>query len=432
MSKPFHLAWFCNFSSGEWDHPMTGGAPPWDGEIYVEMARAMERACFDYIMLEDTLMVSEAWGGTMEATLKHALQAPKHDPLPLAAIIAHATNRLGIVATMSTMAYPPFMLARLASTLDSLSGGRFGWNIVTSGEDAAAQNFGLDELPPREQRYDMADEYVDVVTRLFGSWAPDAVVMDRATGRYADHTKVAPIHFEGKYFKVRGPLNTVPSPQGRPVYVQAGGSPRGREFAARNADSIIATANGTAGMKWYRDDVRARAAAAGRNPDDIKVLFLVYPVLGETNAEAEAKYQRMVTAPSFIEAGLAMMGTVTDIDFSRFDLDQPLPPLTTNGEQGSLDKFAQWGSGKTLRQLASERYDGGLRLVGTPDEVAEKMGAAMEAIGGDGFLVSTPFQRISRRVVVEITEGLVPALQRRGLVRTRYEHVLLRDTLREF
>lgn len=432
MTKRFHLAWFCNFSSGEWDQPFTSGASPWDGKIYVEMAQAMERACFDYIMLEDTLMVSEAYRGTSEATLRHALQAPKHDPLPLAAIIAAATSHLGIVATMSTMAYPPFMLARLASTIDSISGGRFGWNIVTSGEDAAAQNFGMDELPPREQRYDMADEYVDVVTRLFGSWAPDAVVMDRSRGIYADHTKVKPIDFEGKFFKVRGPLNTVPSPQGRPVYVQAGGSPRGREFAARTADSIIATANGVEGMKWYRDDVRARAAAAGRDPDDIKVLFLIYPVLGETHDEAEAKYQRMVNAPAFIEASLASIGTVTDIDFSQFDLDAELPHLTTNGEQGSLDKFAQWGKGKTLRQLTAERFDGGLRLVGTPDEVADKMGAAMEAIGGDGFLVSTPFQRISRRVVMEITEGLVPALQRRGLVRTQYEHTLLRDTLRAF
>jgi FMN-dependent oxidoreductase (nitrilotriacetate monooxygenase family) len=432
MTKRFHLGWFCNFSSGEWNHPFTSGAPPWDGKIYVEMAQAMERACFDYIMLEDTLMVSEAYRGTSEATLRHALQAPKHDPLPLAAIIASNTTHLGVVATMSTMAYPPFMLARLASTIDSISGGRFGWNIVTSGEDAAAQNFGMDELPPREQRYDMADEYVDVVSKLFESWAPDAVVMDRETATYADYTKVNPIHFEGKFFKVRGPLNTVPSPQRRPVYVQAGGSPRGREFAARTADSIIATANGVAGMKWYRDDVRARALSAGRNPDDIKVLFLIYPVLGMTHADAEEKYLRMVNQPAFIEAALASIGTVTDIDFSQFDLDAELPKLTTNGEQGSLDKFAQWGSGKTLRQLCSERYDGGLKLVGTPDEVAEKMGAAMEEIGGDGFLVSTPFQRISRRVVVEVTEGLVPALQRRGLVRTKYEHKLLRDTLREF
>ncbi len=432
MTNRFHLGWFCNFSSGEWSGPLNAGLPPWDGQIYVDLARAMERACFDYIMLEDTLMVSEAYKGTSQATLKYALQAPKHDPLPLAAIIASQTRHLGVVATMSTMAYPPFMLARLASTIDSISGGRFGWNIVTSGEDAAAQNFGMDELPPRAVRYDMADEYVEVVTKLFESWAPDAVVMDRETGTYADHTKVTPIHHEGTYFKVRGPLNTVPSPQRRPVYVQAGGSPRGREFAARTADSIVAGANGTAGMKWYRNDIRARAQAAGRNPDDIKVLFLVYPVIGETQEEAEAKYHRMVNQPAFIEAALASIGTVTDIDFSQFDLDAELPKLTTNGEQGSLDKFAQWGSGKTLRQLASERYDGGLRMVGTPDQVAEIMANAMEEVGGDGFLLSTPFQRISRRVIVDFTEGLVPALQRRGLVRTKYEHALLRDTLREF
>ena len=247
---------------------------------------------------------------------------------------------------MSTMAYPPFLLARLASTIDHIAGGRFGWNIVTSGEDSAAQNFGLDELPPREQRYAMADEYVELVCRLFDSWGPDAVVMDRATGTFADHTKVNPVNFEGKFFKCRGPLNTVRSPQGRPAFVQAGGSPRGREFAARTADSIIATANGHAGMKAYRDDVRARATAAGRNPDDIKVLFLIYPCIGETNEEAWAKYRRLVNGPAFIEAALAAIGTVTDIDFSQFDLDQPLPHLTTNGEQGSLDKFAQWGSGE--------------------------------------------------------------------------------------
>jgi alkanesulfonate monooxygenase SsuD/methylene tetrahydromethanopterin reductase-like flavin-dependent oxidoreductase (luciferase family) len=185
-------------------------------------------------------------------------------------------------------------------------------------------------------------------------------------------------------------------------------------------------------MKQYRDDVRARAAKAGRNPDDIKVLFLIYPVLGETMADAQDKYQRMVTAPDFIEAALASIGTVTDIDFSQYDLDREPPPLTTNGEQGSLDKFLQRGSGKTLRQLASDRFESGLQLIGTPDDVAEKMAAAMDAIGGDGFLISTPFQRISRRFIVEVTEGLVPALQRRGLVRTEYASTTLRETLREF
>jgi long-chain alkane monooxygenase len=432
MAKPFHLAWFTNFTQGDWTNPVSEGTGNWDGKFFVEMAQAMERACFDYIMLEDTLMVSEAYGGSSEATLKHALQVPKHDPIPLAAMIAAATSKLGVVATMSTMAWPPFMLARVSSTIDHIAGGRFGWNIVTSGEDIAAQNFGMDELPPREMRYAMADEYVDVVCKLFDSWEPDAVVKDRQSGTYADHTKVHPIHFEGQFFKVRGPLNTVRSPQGKPVFVQAGGSPRGRAFAARHADSIIAVGNGVSGMKAYRDDVRRHAEAAGRNPDDIKVLFLVYPFLGETDDEAVARHARLVNSPGFVEAALAAIGTVTDIDFSKFDLDQPLPPLTTNGEQGSLDKFAQWGSGKTLRQLAQERFDAGIQLIGSPETVADRLAEAMEEIGGDGFLISTPFQRISRRYITEVCEGLVPALQRRGLVRKEYTKTLLRDTLREF
>ena len=162
----------------------------------------------------------------------------------------------------------------------------------------------------------MADEYVDLVCKLFDSWDADAVVMDRATGTYADFRKVRPIHFEGKYYKCRGPLNTVRSPQGKPVFVQAGGSPRGRAFAARHADSIIATANGIEGMKQYRDDVRRHAVSFGRNPDDIKVLFLVYPILGETDAEAEAKRRRLVSSPHFIERALASTATVTDIDSS--------------------------------------------------------------------------------------------------------------------
>ena len=161
-----------NFTPGEWDHPLASGGAPWDGKFYVDMALALERACFDYIMIEDTLMVSETYGGSAEAGLKHAQMVPKHDPSPLAALIAAATRRMGVVATFSTLGYPPFMLARLCSTLDHIAGGRFGWNIVTSGEELAAQNFGMDHLPPRQQRYDMADEYVDVVCQLFNRGMP--------------------------------------------------------------------------------------------------------------------------------------------------------------------------------------------------------------------------------------------------------------------
>jgi FMN-dependent oxidoreductase (nitrilotriacetate monooxygenase family) len=435
MTDPrFHLAWFMNFTPDEWDGPFGSGGSPWSGDFYVDMARSLERACFSYMIIEDTLMVSEAYGGSMEAYLKYALMAPKHDPSPLAALMAAATRRLGVVATMSTTFYPPFMLARLCSTLDHIARGRFGWNIVTSGEDGSARNFGMDKLTEHDLRYDIADEYMDLVCRLWESWEPGAVVRDRGSGTYADHRKVHTVDFEGKYFRCRGPLNTVRSPQGRPAFIQAGGSPRGREFAAKTADSIIATANGIEGMRSYRDDVRARAEKHGRKPDDVKVLFLVTPVLGETEEEARARQQRWQHSETYLVQRLAGISSVTDVDFSQFALDEPLPDLTTNGEQGSLDKFAQRGSGKTLRQLV---FDSGgvadsIELVGTPEQVAERMGEVMAEVGGDGFLISSPGMTNSRRYITEIADGLVPALQRRGLVRTEYVFDQLRETLAEF
>jgi len=433
MPKRFHLGWFTPFGTNGWDDPLAQSEEPWDGRFYVEMAQALERACFDLIMLEDSLSISEVHGGGREAYLRHGLMAPKNDPAPLAALIGASTRHLGVVSTLSTLAYPPFMLARLCSTLDHISHGRFGWNIVTSATEATARNFGHDALPPRQQRYDMADEYVALVRALFESWDPDAVIRDHATHTYADHAKVRAVNFEGTYYRCEGPLNTVRCPQGRPAFLQAGGSPRGRTFAATHADCIVAFGAGVAGMKEYRNDVRAKAAAAGRDPDSIKVLFLAAPILGATLAEAAEREEREFGSDAFIEASLALFGSLTDIDFSKFDLDAPLPHLTTNGEQGALDTFGQWGSGKPLRQLAKESgTSSSVRLVGTADSVAEEMGAVMDEVGGDGFLIITPLMRVSRRYIGEITEGLVPALQRRGLVRERYTKATLRETLLEF
>jgi FMN-dependent oxidoreductase (nitrilotriacetate monooxygenase family) len=434
--KRFHLGWFMNFTPDEWQSPFGQGGEPWDGQFYIEMAQTLERACFDYMMIEDKLMVSEAYGGSAEGGLRTGMMAPKHDPVPLAVAMGMATSRIGVVATMSTLGYPPFLMARLSSTVDSLTKGRFGWNVVTSAEDLAAQNFGLDKLPPRELRYEMADEYMDVMDKLFGSWDADAVVRDRARGVYADHTKVHPINHVGKFYKVRGPLNTVRSPQGRPVYVQAGASPRGRDFAAKHADSIVSVASGVPAMKAFRDDIRARAITLGRDPDTIKVMFLVTPTLGETARDAQDKHQRMLESPSFIDDMLASISAITEIDFAQFELDRPLPhQLVTNGEQGSLDKFQNWGSGKTLRELVIDGSGGlcsSVELIGTPDQVAERMGEVMAEIGGDGFLICTPVLRVSRRYITEIADGLVPALQRRGLTRTHYAHAMLRDNLQEF
>jgi len=436
MAKPFHLAWFMSFSAGDWEGAFSSGGQPWDGRYYIDLARQMELACLDFIMIEDTLHVSDVYGGSAAATLGNGMYAPKHDPAPLAALMGAATSKIGVVATMSTLGYPPFLLARLASTIDHMAGGRFGWNIVTSSEDRAAQNFGLDALPPHEQRYEMAEEYVDLVCKLFDSWEPGAVVMDRDRRVYADAAKVHTVDFEGKFYKCRGPLNTVRSPQGRPVFLQAGASPRGIRFAAKHADAIIGIARGVAGMKRYRDTVRQAAEEEGRDPDHVKVMFLIHPTIGETDEEALARRARFLADPASVQRSLASMSTFTNIDFAQFDLDQPLPDVTTNGTQGSLDRFAQKGSGKTLRQLALAEYDEAadpaLDFVGSPDTVADKMAAVMEEVGGDGFLISPPMQRTSRRVFAEISDGLVPALQRRGLARISYTRQTLRETLREF
>jgi alkanesulfonate monooxygenase SsuD/methylene tetrahydromethanopterin reductase-like flavin-dependent oxidoreductase (luciferase family) len=256
--------------------------------------------------------------------------------------------------------------------------------------------------------------------------------MDRKTGTFVDGAKVHTVDFEGKYFKSRGPLNTVRSPQGRPVLVQAGASPAGREFASKYADSIIATASGVEAMKAYRDDIRGRMVTHGRNPNDCKVLFLVAPILGSTGDEALAKKERLISNDDYIQQILISISSITEIDFSKFELDKEPPELTTNAERGSLEKFAQRGSGKTVRELASEGMAQSLQMAGTPGEVADQMAEAMEVIGGDGFLIGPQPLRCNRRYIAEITDGLVPTLQDRGLVRNRYTYDQFRDNLLEF
>jgi FMN-dependent oxidoreductase (nitrilotriacetate monooxygenase family) len=427
----FHLGWFLNFVPDAWNETWGAGGNPWDGRFYIEMAQALERARFDYVIIEDKVMVSDAYGGTMAADLKHGI-APKHDPAPLATLMAYCTERIGVVPTLSSSFYPPFLLARMVATMDHLARGRMGWNIVTSAEDRAAQNFGLDQLYEHDLRYEMADEYLDLVIQLWESWEPDAVVRDRERGIYADHEKVHRVDFEGRFYKSRGPLNTVRPPQGRPVLCQAGASPKGREFAAKYADTIVAPGTNVEQMKEYRRDIRARIEAHGRKPDDCKVLFLIAPVVGETVEEARERDARWAADPAHIEYVLAEISSITEIDFSQFDLDQPLPEVTTNGERGSLEHFAKKGQGKTLRELAISGLSDSVELVGTPDTVADKMGEIMEAVGGDGFLITSPVMRLNRRYVTEITDGLVPALQRRGLTRTDYTFEQFRDNLQEF
>lgn len=436
-AKPFHLGWFLQGSSVQaWGESWTGhiGTTWMVPELFVDMARSLERACFDYVLLEDSSYVGESWGGSTELYLKHAIAVPRQDPSVVASIMTQATSRIGIVPTFGTYAYPPYLLARLIATLDQVSSGRIGWNAVTGSSDFAAMNFGMQGMPEHDLRYEMADEYMEVCRRLWGSWEPGAIIADRKNGILVDHTKVHAVNFEGKYFRTRGPLNSGPCVQGQPVIAQAGGSPRGRQFAAQYADTIVASTKGVAAMKAYRDDVRSRMAAAGRDPDSCKVLFLVAPIIGETEEEAQEKKRlRQARAEAQVPQRLAHLGKVTNIDFGRFDIDKPLPDgVTTNGHQQTLDEFRRKYAGKTLREAMLEHNTTALsvELIGTPDSLAARMAEVMEEVGGDGFLFSLP--NVNRRTLAEIEDGLVPALQDRGLVRAAYTHTTLRENLLEF
>ncbi len=436
--KRFHLGWFLHNSTVQgWNKPWSGSiGRRWaSSEFYIDVARAVERACFDYVLLEDNVYVPDAFGGSMDIYLRGALSVPRLDPLLLAPIMLEHTSRVGIVPTVSTFAHHPYAVARHIGTLDLLSGGRAGWNMVTGSSDQASKNFGQDGLAEHDHRYEMASEYTEAVASLFDSWEPGAIVDDGERGMFIDPAKVHHADFQGRWYSTRGPLNSGPSPQGRPVIAQAGSSPRGQAYAAQYADTIIGQASSVEDMKRFRASVRAVAQEQGRDPDEIKVLYLVQPIVGETEVEAEDKYrQNLEWAQENVELTLAYIGKMISIDFSPLPLDEPLDPepLRTNGTQQTLVSFVERNAGKTLREAAVARGSAAweLPLVGTNDQVAARMGEVMEEVGGDGFLIKN--EAMSRRGLAEITDGLVPALQRRGLVRTEYAHTTLRENLREF
>ncbi|NGO06268.1 NtaA/DmoA family FMN-dependent monooxygenase [Streptomyces sp. HC44] len=406
-------------------------------DFYVDMARSLERACFDYFILEDSSFVPDAWQGKHDFYLENAYAVPKFDPAVLASILTQNTARLGIVTTLAITEYPPYLLARLVSTMDHVSRGRAGWNMVTASSDRAAQNYGHDAQPDHDVRYDMAEEFAELVVKLWESWEPGSMVVDQ-DGIFADPAKVHPVDFQGKFYKSRGPINSARSPQGRSVIVQAGGSPKGRAFASKYADSIIASASTVEQMKEYRDDVRARAEAHGRDPDSVKVLFLVSPVIGETHqAAVDRRQQAKEEAAANPVTRLAGMGYATDIDFSVFDLDTPIKDLAselvTNGHQSSLQQFVAQNRERTLREVAMQSSTSAgqrVELLGTPSEVADQMGDVMATVGGDGFLLTQDV--LTRRSISEVCDGLVPELQKRGLTRTSYSYEMFRDNLLEF
>jgi len=430
----FHLGYFTKFGATSWPGDGKEFGSDWiDGSYHKELAKMLEAAKFDFVFFEDTLIVGDRYAGSMELDLKNAILAPKHDPIPLLPVMAQDTSHIGFIATASTTFYPPYLLARLLSTVDALTKGRAGWNMVTSSEKNAALNFGLDKLLPPTERYDIADEFVELVKKLWDSWEEGALVANPEIGVYVDYKKVHTINFEGKHFRSRGPLNTVRSPQGYPVLAQAGASERGRQFSSKNAEVVLGLmTGGVPGMKAYREDIRRRAEAQGRNPDDIKVLFLT-PV----NILPEGVESREMTAAekqAAFEHNIVMASSSLDIDFSKYDLDVPVPQdiEAAGGHTSALDHMKKAGRehGASLRDLFSMGQGAsGMDFSGTPEQVAEKMMAVMDEVGGDGFLIEGSGYN---RQLPELLNGVIPALQKAGAVRTEYKGKTLREILREF
>lgn len=439
MADMFHLGWFTNYLTPDWKGPWAGDAGRrWtNGDFYLDMARTLDRVGFDFIMLEDSSFLSDAYAGSFEMEMRHMVRAPKHDPVPLVPLLGHVTNGLGLIATASTSLYPPYLLARTMTTLDHLTNGRAGWNIVTTAGSGAEQNYGFPTGTSHDELYGRAEEFATVVESLWDSWEPGALVNDPESGVYVDHTKISHVDHVGDHFSVRGPLNTLPSPQGRPVMLQAGGSPVGRRFAARHADAVVALPKGLEEMRAYREDITALAKEAGRDPGCVKVFYIVSPVIGETQADAEEmQRRRMADTQSRVEKRLLLMSS-GGADFSKVPLDVPLDPddpsmLPGGASQSITHTFLRTHAGKTLRQAASIDQTEAIELVGTADRVAALMEEAMTEAGGDGFLVYSGSGQLTRRYLAEITDGLVPVLQRRGLVRTDYSHPQLRDNLLAF
>jgi FMN-dependent oxidoreductase (nitrilotriacetate monooxygenase family) len=412
------LGWFVNYMPTAWNRPWAGpNVTGWtDGQFYIDMARALERSSIDLIMLEDSSVVPENYGGDMTAEFQATSKTPKHDPLPLAAAISQATEHLGIITTMSTSTYPPHRVAQLQATLDQLSDGRAGWNIVTSFEDLTAKNVGLDALWEHDERYVRADEYVTLVEQLWAA-SEAAAAAPTAAGRSAG------LDFEGRFFGAHLP-GTPDLVQRRPVLCQAGGSPAGIDFAARWADLVVSAQSGVAAMRAYRDGIRQRCEAAGKDPGKTKVLYMITPVLGETDAEAEDREARTyaATGDNFLRR-LVMLSNMAEIDFAEYDPDAPIPEdANTEGLQSVLEAMKAATRGSSLRAVMEGKGEStSLHLVGTPKTVADKMEAAMEEVGGDGFLLfHGGGGLISRRYLDDVLDGLVPELQRRGLAQSSY------------
>jgi len=358
--------------------------------------------------------------------------ALQFDPFPAWEIaLAMVTTHIGLAATLSTTYSDPYTVARQFASIDHLSNGRAGWNIVTSPLEGSALNYSKPAHPEHDLRYRMADEFLEVTKGLWDSWEDDAFIRDKATGVFFDPAKMHRLNHQGEFFSVQGPLNIARSKQGWPVLIQAGSSEAGKTFAARHADAIFTSQSSLADAVQFSRDVKGRAAQYGRNPDEMVILPGCSPIVGRTPAEAEQKYQEIASLVDIRDALHYLGRYFNDLDFTQFDLDAPFPDLgdfARNGWESTTDKLKHLARAEqlTLRQLALRTTTPKSTFMGTPTHIADTMQAWFEAGAADGFMISGA---VLPDGLYDFIDHVLPILQERGLFRTEYEADTLRGNL---
>ncbi|HYP56773.1 MAG TPA: LLM class flavin-dependent oxidoreductase [Beijerinckia sp.] len=404
---------------GDWRHPEAEVTASTDFAFYKRQAQLAERGRFDFLFVADSLSISEK-------SSPHYLS--RFEPVTILSALAAVTEHIGLVGTLTVSYSEPFNVARQFASLDHISGGRAGWNVVTSWLADTAANFSKAEHPAHDVRYRIAAEYLDVVQGLWDSWEDDAQVGDKARGIFVDPEKLHRLDHKGEFFQVRGPLNIKRSRQGQPVIFQAGASEDGRDFASKRAEAIFAPAQTFEDIQEYYRDVKARARGFGRDPSQLFILPGIGPVIGSTEVEAEAKFEELSALVS-IEDALRMLGrSFNDHDFTIYDLDAPFPNVGAigwNSNQSQSVKVinAARAENLTLRQAALRFATPRGNFVGTPEQIADRLQLWFENDGADGFVL---FESLPHQLDIFV-DHVVPILQARGLLRRQYEGATFRE-----
>ena len=417
---------------GAWRHPESDVHDLLDPARYEHIARVLEAGKFDSVFFADILGLYDLYGRRFDTMIGRGGQVCLLDPAMVLPIMARVTSRIGLGLTYSSTFNHPYQIARMLASLDHLSHGRAAWNVVASTSTLEARNFGLDEMPGRGSRYDRADEVLEACFALWDGWDEGALLLDKASGTFADPSMIRYADYAGQWVRTRGPLTTPRSPQGCPVIMQAGSSERGREFGARWGEIVFTLQHEKADMQAFYADFKRRMAVRGRAPEECVILPSIDVVIGETDsiARERAEYVNGLVDP---QLGLALVSGHIGIDLSTYDPDQPLADVAVEeGSRGSFEVILQGtrAEGLTLGEAAQRFATSELcpQLVGTPEMIADRLEELFAAHACDGFVL-TP--TTSPGMFEQFCRGVVPILQRRGLFRTEYRGRMLREHLRE-